>query len=374
LIKNVINCNTNKLLFSGKESEMSMNKEVVDENTQDAPVSILKQDRLGLLKLSVKAAFLGGAPALREVENKIRVTLSSEASVLTEISTYLLELGGKRMRPLLTILVSQLFRMQKPSKELIEAAAGIELIHMATLLHDDIIDQSPLRRSKPSAYSQFGLTSTLLTGDFLLVRAFGLCAMLDDFVIRETERACIALTEGEVTEGLIADGNIPSLEAYLDVIEKKTASLFALSSVIGAHLSGASDEDISKLRVFGKYAGIAFQMIDDILDITADEDLLGKPAGTDLRQKTPTLVNLLWLQEEPETAKDFFSRETSEEEIREKLAYLSRSPVIEKARLQAKDYAGRATNALLSIPEESIDTKVRSQLFSLLDYTLERCL
>ncbi len=351
-----------------------MNKEVIDQITQDAPISILKQDRLGLLKLSVKAAFLGGAPALRDVENKIRSTLSSEAQVLTDISTYLLELGGKRMRPLLTILVSQLFKMKKPSQALIEAAAGIELIHMATLLHDDIIDQSPLRRSKPSAYSQFGLTSTLLTGDFLLVKAFGLCALLDDFVIKETEKACIALTEGEVTEGLLTGAAIPTLDAYLNVVEKKTASLFALSTVVGAYLAGASQEDILKLRVFGKYAGIAFQMIDDILDITADEDLLGKPAGTDLRQKTPTLVNLIWIEEEPEKAKDFFRRDSSEKEIKDTLIYISRSPVIDKARLLAKDYAGRATNALLSIPEESINTKVRAQLFSLLDYTLERCL
>jgi geranylgeranyl pyrophosphate synthase len=351
-----------------------MQKEVVDETNVDNISTILKQDKLGLLKLSVKAAFMGGAPALRDVENRIRTTLESDAKVLTDISTYLLDLGGKRMRPLLTILVSQLFRMKKPSNELIDAAAGIELIHMATLLHDDIIDQSPLRRSKPSAYSQFGLTSTLLTGDFLLVRAFGLCAMLDHFVIKETEKACIALTEGEVTEGLLSPTNIPTLEEYLDVVEKKTASLFALSSVIGAHLSGASETEVARLRVFGRDAGVAFQMIDDILDITADEDLLGKPAGTDLRQRTPSLINLLWLEEEPDKAKEFFSREVSEEEVKDALVYLSRSPIIEKARLQAKDYAGRATNALLAINEEKIDTKVRSQLFSLLEYTLERCL
>ncbi|HMO16490.1 MAG TPA: polyprenyl synthetase family protein [Oligoflexia bacterium] len=339
-----------------------------------APGSILKQDRLGLLKLSVKAAFMAGAPGLRQIENRIRETLASEAQVLTDISTYLLDMGGKRMRPLLTILAAQLFGMKEPSKSLVDAAAGIELIHMATLLHDDIIDQSPLRRSKPSAYSQYGLTATLLTGDFLLVRAFGICAMLDDFVIKETEKACISLTEGEVTEGIIDLAKVPPLEVYIDVVEKKTASLFALASVVGAYLAGADESEISKLRVFGRYAGIAFQMIDDILDITADEDLLGKPAGTDIRQKTPSLVNLIWLQEEPKMASDFFSREQSEEEIKKVLAYLSRSPVIEKARLQAKDFAGRATNALLSLEDGSLDVKVRSQLFSLLDYTLERCL
>lgn len=336
--------------------------------------SIKKQDKLGLLKLSVKAAFLAGALGLRSVENRIRECLKSDSKSLTEISTYLLDLGGKRMRPLLTILSSQLFNMGKPSKELIDAAAGIELIHMATLLHDDIIDQSPQRRSKPSAYSLYGLPETLLSGDFLLVRAFGLCSKLDNFVVEETEKACVALVEGEIKEGVIDINNIPTFENYITVIEKKTASLFELSSVVGAHLAGANADDVRKLRVFGRYAGVAFQMIDDILDITADEDLLGKPAGTDIRQRTPSLVNLIWLEEEPEKAKEFFSKPQPEKEVKKMLAYLSHSQVIEKARLHAKDYAGRATNALISLDESKIDTKVRAQLFSLLDYTLERCL
>ncbi len=361
------------------ESELKNSKNHNEKNpsTEDDSIEVLsikKQDRLGLLKLSVKAAFMAGALGLRSVENRIRECLGSDSKSLTEISTYLLDLGGKRMRPLLTILASQLFQMSKPSKDLIDAAAGIELIHMATLLHDDIIDQSPQRRSKPSAYSLYGLPETLLTGDFLLVRAFGLCSKLDNFVIEETEKACVSLTEGEIKEGIIDVNNIPTFDAYINVIEKKTASLFELSSVVGAHLAGANSDEVKKLRVFGKYAGVAFQMIDDILDITADEDLLGKPAGTDIRQRTPSLVNLIWLQEEPEKAIEFFRKPQPEAEVKKTLAYLSRSTIIEKARLQAKDYAGRATNALISLDESKIDTKVRDQLFSLLDYTLERCL
>ncbi len=352
-----------------------MSEEVLEQITAvTAPETILKQDRLGLLKLSVKAAFLAGAQGLRQVENKVRERLGSEAPVLTDISTYLLDLGGKRMRPLLTILAAQLFKMKEPNLKLIDAAAGIELIHMATLLHDDIIDQSPRRRSKPSAYALYGLPSTLLTGDFLLVRAFGLCAKLDRFVVEETENACVALTEGEIVEGVIDVDRPQTLDQYLNVIEKKTASLFELSSVVGAHLAGATPDEVRKLRVFGRYAGVAFQMIDDILDITADEDLLGKPAGTDIRQKTPSLVNILWFEEDPVAAKKFFSKDNTEEEVKEALVFLSRSKIIEKARLHAKDYAGRATNALISLDESSVDLKVRAQLFSLLEYTLERCL
>lgn len=343
------------------------------ENIENSSFQI--QDKLGLLKLSVKAAFLAGGAGLREVENRIRRSLDSESKELTDISTYLLDLGGKRMRPLLTILCSQLFKMKNPSTDLINAAAGIELIHMATLLHDDIIDQSPLRRSKPSAYSQYGLPSTLLTGDFLLVRAFGICAHLDTFVIEETEKACVALTEGEILEGFINLNKPTSIDQYINIVDKKTAALFTLSSVIGSHLAGASKDDVQKLRAFGSNAGVAFQMIDDILDISADETLLGKPSGTDLRQKTPSLVNIVWLQKDPKAAKDFFQKENhTEDEIKNTIEFLKKSSILEECRIHAKDFAGRATNALLCLKESSINTKVRDQLFSLLDYTLERCL
>lgn len=352
-----------------------MSKDLIEISENFENPSMSRQDKLGLLKLSVKAAFLAGAPSLRSVENRIKKSLNSKSTELTGISNYLLDLGGKRMRPLLTILCGQLFGMKTPSADLIDAAAGIELIHMATLLHDDIIDQSPLRRSKPSAYSEFGLSSTLLTGDFLLVRAFGICAHLDTFVIEETEKACVSLTEGEIIEGFIDPLENRTFEAYIEVVEGKTAALFTLASVVGSYLAGANPTDVQKLRIFGANAGIAFQMIDDILDISADEDLLGKPAGTDLKQKTPSLVNILWQELEPKKANAFFSKEDcSENELREMIAYLQKSKVLEQAKIHAKDYAGRATNALLAIDKNKIDSKVRDQLFSLLDYTLERCL
>jgi octaprenyl-diphosphate synthase len=246
---------------------------------------------------------------------------------------------------------------------------------MATLLHDDIIDQSPLRRSKPSAYSQYGLPATLLTGDFLLVRAFGICAHLDTFVIEETEKACVALTEGEILEGFVTFDQVRTLDEYVRIVDKKTAALFTLSSVVGSHLAGATPDEVLKLRAFGSNAGIAFQMIDDILDISADENLLGKPAGTDLRQKTPSLVNIIWQKNEPEKSRAFFEKDQhTDEDIKNTIHYLMSSNVIEECRMHAKDFAGRATNALLSLDKSSIDTKVRDQLFSLLEYTLERCL
>ena len=169
------------------------------------------------------------------VEDRLLSCFRSDAPELTTISTYLMQQGGKRIRPVLALLSARLFGMNEPSTALVDVAAGIELIHMATLLHDDIIDESPVRRHKRSAYLEFGLPPSLLTGDFLLVRAFGLCALLDDFVVQRTEQACVELVEGEILEGKLTPSNPASFPHYLNVVSKKTASLFALACELGGH-------------------------------------------------------------------------------------------------------------------------------------------
>lgn len=327
------------------------------------------------LKERVKAAFLNSAEGLSLVENRILSTFQSEAADLSKISHYLLDLGGKRIRPLLAILSSRFFGKYPPAQELIDAASGIELIHMATLLHDDIIDQSPKRRNKESAYSKFGFTSTLLAGDFLWVRAFGLCAHLGEFVINKTEKACVELTEGEILEGNLVADRIPSLEEYLNIISKKTASLFELAVAVGGHFAGADKENLEKMTIFGKNAGMAFQMVDDILDITANEDLLGKPSGTDLKQKTPSLVNVLWLAKDSKNAKGFFAKDPlTKEDIEIAVLQIKNSGVIESAKELACEYALFAKNSLLAIDSSSVDIKTRNELISILEFTLERCL
>jgi geranylgeranyl pyrophosphate synthase len=348
-----------------------------EENRAEAslPPGATRENNEGLLKESAKAAFLAGASGLLLVEERIRRCLPSEAAALQEISQYLLNLGGKRIRPLLAVLSARLFGMQHLSPQLIDAAAGIELIHMATLLHDDIIDESPTRRSKPSAFVTFGMPQTLLTGDFLLVKAFGLCARLDPYIIENTERACIELTEGEVLEGKLSPSRALSLEGYLNIISKKTASLFALAAAVGAHSAGSTPEVVEKLRLFGHAAGMAFQIVDDILDVTADEDLLGKPSGTDLKQRTPSLVNMLWLRSGDPEAQNFFSKpEPSTEDCRAALARLQNSKIIEESRQMARQAAAEARFHLSSLSEGSFESDIRDKLLALIEYTLERCL
>lgn len=352
---------------------------VSDQNkTYPAPLPLTaeRQARLGLLTDAVQQTFAATAPSLLAIEQRIKSCLISEARPLTEISEYLLALGGKRVRPLMVTLAAKLFGMDAPSQALIDAAAGIELIHTATLLHDDIIDQSPTRRSKTSAFHKYGLTDTLLTGDFLLVRAYGLCAKLDRFVIESTEQACVELTEGEVLEGKLGPDRTVRLDEYINIISKKTASLFRLSAGVGAHVAGALPQDVAAMQLFGLHSGIAFQMIDDILDVVADADLLGKPSGTDLRQKTPSLVNILWLETGSATARKYFNEQpssSSNSDVSEIVNCLRSSAVIEQAREHARQYAGSAQRALLSVCGAT-DEQTKQQLLAILDYTLERCL
>lgn len=321
-------------------------------------------------------------PDLLRVEAKIEDNLVSEAQSIAEISQYLLRLGGKRIRPVMAIMAEKLLSDSSSASEpLICAASGIELIHMATLLHDDIIDKSPTRRSRPSAYKKYGLSSTLLAGDFLLVKAFGLCAKLHHFIISETEAACIALTEGEELEGHIntnlLHANDPALlDSYYDIIGKKTASLFALAMAVGAHCAGAAPDLINELKEIGKQTGLLFQMVDDILDITADEDLLGKPTGTDLRQKTPSLVNILWLQsKDSKSAFEFFSQsEISALQAKEVAKILVTSDIVTQARETVACHADSLKQRITSLTHESLNKNVQEHLVKLVSYTVTRSL
>jgi octaprenyl-diphosphate synthase len=337
------------------------------------PQAAQREEQLGQLKKAAKETFFSASPALNSVEQRIRGKIAEQESPFGEIATYLLDLGGKRIRPLLAILCARLYRMHEPTDQLIDVAAGVELVHMATLLHDDIIDQSPTRRNKTSAFAKFGIAPTLLAGDFLLARAFGLCTNVDSFVIRETEHACVALSEGELLEGYLDSGRTLVFDDYVEIVSKKTAALFALASLSGAHIAGAEMADVERMRRFGLGVGVAFQMIDDILDVTADEDLLGKPAGTDLRQRTPSLVNVMWLASGDRQATEFFGNTSpGTQACRDAVAYLKSSMIIAQCRAFAQERAEKAKESLVAANGRDIDETARAQLLSIVDYTIER--
>lgn len=247
------------------------------------------------------------------VAKQISAKFESESEKLSEIAQYLFSIGGKRLRPALTLLVAQAFSLNCSSPRLIDIAAGIELIHLGTLLHDDIIDRSPLRRKHTSPYAKYGACQTLLAGDFLLVRAFALCSQLDREIIEAAERACVNLTEGEITEGSLHEW-VPTIEEYYyKIAAKKTAALFALGAFSAGHLAGLRSFESEHLRRFGEDLGIAFQILDDILDVTSDSDTLGKKPGTDIRERKPSIVNLMWLNSGDPAAKRLLTPPISDE-------------------------------------------------------------
>ena len=309
---------------------------------------------------------------LNALELHIKASLNSEASILNDIPTYLLGLGGKRIRPLLVFLSAKLLNHKELSLDLLNIAAGIELIHMATLLHDDIIDKAPLRRNKESAFKKYGESKTLLAGNFLFVKAFGLCAKLDPFIIEQTESACVELTEGEVLEELSQF----QIDQSLTISAKKTASLFCLAALSGVFVATKDKEPAINFSDFGRSMGIAFQISDDILDVISKRDVLGKEPGTDIRERKPSLVNCLWLKSGSTLAKEILVSGTSPTPnlIAESLSEIKDGSIIHEARQIGITYVERADRALEELirrqPNHCVAT---TNLFkSLLQFALDR--
>jgi octaprenyl-diphosphate synthase len=315
-------------------------------------------------------------PELADVEAVIRASFQSDVRPMREIPDYLLSLGGKRIRPALTLLCAKAIGMSPISAEVLNVAAGIELIHMATLMHDDIIDQSPIRRHKQSPYAKFGTPLTLLSGDFLLTRAFGLCARLDDTVIAHTERACIELVEGEALETpLFLDSH--TVDSSLTIAKRKTASLFRLAAFCAGHLSGAPSATLETLSVFGETLGIAFQIIDDVLDVTSNEATLGKQPGLDIIERKPSIVNVLWLSSGDAAARRLLEPPVPEGEgafAQKALEMLATSQYVAEAKQLAHSYGARASEALKdALKGQPHGSNVASQaLFAVVDFALER--
>ncbi len=339
------------------------------------------------------AAALALVPELTQVEEIIRSAFRSDVKPMHEIPAYLLSLGGKRIRPALTLLCAKACGARTISREILNVAAGIELIHMATLMHDDIIDQSPIRRHKESPYAKFGTPLTLLSGDFLLTRAFGLCARLDDTIIAATEQACIELVEGEALETPL---HLEShdLASSLKIAQRKTASLFRLSAFCAGHLSNAPHNSLTALSRFGESLGIAFQVIDDVLDVTSNEATLGKQPGLDIIERKPSVVNVLWLASSDPASERLRTRPILGQELdfaQESLAMLQTSACIREAKRIAHSYGSQAITALREALKEPINpsychTKSQSfteddlaaralaaqALFAVVDFALER--
>jgi len=225
---------------------------------------------------------------MRAVDRVLRASLGSDVALIGEIADYIIKGGGKRLRPALLLLGAHACGYQGEHHHTL--AAIVEMIHTATLLHDDVVDESSLRRGNPTANARFGNAASVLVGDFLYSRAFQLMVTVDSMrVFNVLSNATNVIAEGEVLQ-LINSGN-PDLDedGYLDVIRRKTAKLFEAAARLGAIIADADAAEEEALAAYGAHVGTAFQLIDDMLDYSGDRDTIGKNLGADLAEGKPTL-------------------------------------------------------------------------------------
>ena len=305
---------------------------------------------------------------LELVEDNLKRAIRSREQILTDIAAHLIYGGGKRVRPMVTLLAFLAFG-GKRTKDIVDIATAIELIHTATLLHDDIIDGAEIRRGKESAYKKFGLKSTLVTGDFLFIKAFEFAGKFDETIVQWTADACALLTEGEMLQGFFNRNRAVTLDDYVEIVKRKTASLFQTGAKIGAYLAGANTTLVDETERYGLNMGIAFQMVDDILDVVGHSELLGKPTGMDLRDGNPALPIILALNEsQPAVCEAFERSRPTDNQITIALDAIKAGSAIQQAKSLSKSYAEEALKSVKKLPP----SLYRNGLKTLVQLIIER--
>ncbi len=233
---------------------------------------------------------------LRMVEEQLRESVRSEQPLLTEISNYIITSGGKRMRPAVAILIFKATGGGDPEK-VIKVASAFELIHSATLIHDDINDHGEMRRGRQAAYKRYGTQKALIAGDFLFVKSFALGGAFDEKVIGVVADACTGIAESEMLQSDYEHDQDTNVDIYISIIEGKTARPFEAGARVGSYLADSLSAVMEAMASYGMNIGIAFQIVDDILDVTGDEVVLGKPQGIDIMDGKPTLPLIIAMQD-----------------------------------------------------------------------------
>lgn len=289
---------------------------------------------------------------LDDIEQALLDAARGGTALVTEAAQHIIAAGGKRFRPLLVVLAAQFGPREAPD-EVVKSAVVVELTHVGSLYHDDVMDEAQLRRASPSANARWGNTVAILVGDFLFARASDIVSELGTEFVRLQARTFSRLVQGQIaeTEGP-ADGADP-LEHYLQVVADKTGSLIATSAVFGAKVAGAEEIVQETLAAFGEEIGIVFQLSDDIIDITSDDT--GKTPGTDLREGVPTLPTLLARRSgNPADARlhELLDSDLSDQAaLSEVLTLLRQHPAIDQAREVVSRRANEARALLSRLPE-----------------------
>ena len=306
---------------------------------------------------------------LDQVEALLSSHIQGDYPLLIETSRHLVEAGGKRFRPLITLLASHFGKGQ--SDQVIAAAVVCELTHVATLYHDDVMDEAKLRRGVSSANSRWSNTVAILTGDYLFSKASDLLADLGPEAVRLQAKTFERLVIGQIQETQGAKSGDDALKHYLQVVSDKTGSLIATSARFGAMLSGADREIVETLTKFGEKIGIAFQLADDVIDISSDASQSGKVPGTDLKEGIPTLVTLQIISsnlEEDKELKQLLQSPIPEEKIADVLIKLRQHRALKDAKSYLHNLSLEAKQLLEPLPA----IPARSALESLCDAVIER--
>jgi octaprenyl-diphosphate synthase len=309
---------------------------------------------------------------LARVETEIRDALNSPVALIQEMGGYIASAGGKRLRPMLLLLAARLAGYHGPRS--IHLGCVVELLHTATLIHDDVVDQAPLRRGRPSANAQWGDDASVLVGDHLYSRSFAMLVKDNDRGVMETlARATVSMTEAEVFQLERKRSGVTTESDYVRIITQKTASFMSACCRIGALLGALDPEPVDAMTRYGLDVGVAFQISDDALDFIADQDRLGKAIGSDLREGKRTLPLIAMLErasaDEAERVRVLLKRRTLVPgEIDEIRRLVLEHDGVEYALQRAHQYAERAKEDLEAFPP----SEERKTLELIADFVVDR--
>ncbi|MBM3644365.1 MAG: polyprenyl synthetase family protein [Alphaproteobacteria bacterium] len=314
------------------------------------------------------------ADDMARVDREILARLRSPVGLIPEVATHLVGAGGKRMRPLLTVAAARLCGHNGGDDKPVRLATCVEFIHSATLLHDDVVDESALRRGKATANAVWGDKAPVLVGDFLFTRAFELMVEVGSLeILGVLSKASSTIAEGEVLQ-LVTQRNVSTPEAtYLEVIKGKTARLFAAAAEVGAMVAGKTGAERVALESYGESLGIAFQLVDDALDYSGREARLGKTVGDDFREGKITLPLILAFLRGGNVEREFWRRTIERLEQRDgDLAHaqelLERHGAIADTFERARHYGAVARDALGLFP----DSPLKAALCEAVEFTIDR--
>ncbi|WP_425406116.1 polyprenyl synthetase family protein [Hwanghaeella sp.] len=332
----------------------------------------INKDRESGRKPSIDALQRLVGEDLQKVNQHILTHMQSPVALIPQLASHLIAAGGKRLRPMLTLAAANLCGYTGTRH--IGLSACVEFIHTATLLHDDVVDESELRRGQESANAVWGNQASVLVGDFLFSRAFQLMVADGSLsVLKILSDASAVIAEGEVLQLMTANDPQASEEAYLEVIRSKTATLFAAASRVGAVVADRPSVQEEALESFGMNLGIAFQLIDDVLDYSAKQAQLGKTVGDDFREGKVTLPLILAWRRGSEEEREFWRRtierlDQTEDDLETAIGLMTKHRSLNDTVERARHYASIAKDSLGIFP----DGDMKSAMLEVVDFCVER--